>query len=143
MEPAVALSCYAEMPAGRWFLFLAPGAEEQDMAASASASASQPARRADGFGRLWWLPAGGEGNGLDDTAWAPLARGDASIMRALLTELRQTGVPAYAAPVTRRPTDSRYQLWVGTSRYSQAEELVRVRLPVLQRACRGPAPSGR
>jgi len=125
---------------------------------AASASAAQPARRVEGFGRLWWLPAGGEGNGLDDTAWAPLAVGKAPVMRALLTELRRGGVPAYAAPVTRRPTrrawqtsasatttaaarggkpDSteRYQLWVGTSRYSRAEEILRVRLPALLQAC--------
>jgi hypothetical protein len=101
-----------------------------------SASASQPARRIEGFGRLWWLPAGGEGNGLDDTAWAPLAAGEACIMRALLPELRQAGVPAYTAPVTHSPADDRYQLWVGTSRYSHAEEILRVRLPALQAACR-------
>jgi len=100
---------------------------------------------------LWWLPHGGQGNGLTDAAWAPVADVDADIVKALLGELRTAGVPAYAAPVTRRPQPARrsrqarqarqapgttaagrcYHIWVGTSRYSQAEETLRVRLPVL------------
>jgi hypothetical protein len=103
-----------------------------------AASDARPAGRIERFGRLWWLPAGGLGNGLDDTAWTPLAAGEQRVMQALLTELRQAGVPAYAAPVTRRPSrrvhaerEGRYQLWVGASRYTCAEEVLRVRLPVL------------
>lgn len=119
-----------------------------------AASAEQPARRLEQYGRLWWLPADGEGNGLDDTAWAPLAAGDAATMRALLAELRLAGVPAYTAPARHSPSlrgrrstatasaqarnppgsNDRYELWVGTSRYGRAEEILRVRLPALLRA---------
>jgi hypothetical protein len=109
-----------------------------------SAPASRPLRQPEQFGRLWWLPSDGQGNGLNDTAWAPLAIVDAGIVPALLAELRAAGVPAFAAPVTRRPThhrqsglaEGRCHLLVGTSRYSQAEETLRVQLPVLLRQAR-------
>jgi hypothetical protein len=38
------------------------------MSASITRLLHQPER----FGRLWWLPSGGEGNGLSDAAWAPI-----------------------------------------------------------------------
>ncbi len=104
------------------------------------ASASRPLRQPERFGRLWWLPGRGEGNGLDDTGWAPLAVGDVGIIRALVAELAAAKVPAFAAPVTGRPSRrrgrpaaDRYQLWVGTSRYSRAEDILRVKLPALLR----------
>jgi hypothetical protein len=107
------------------------------MPASASRSIHQPER----FGRLWWLPSRGAGNGLSDTGWAPIAEIDARVIRALLAELRTAAIPAHAAAVTRRPRRSRghdravgeppYRLWVGTSAYSRAEEVLRTRLPVL------------
>ena len=37
-----------------------------------TAPISRPAGQFASHGRLWWLPAGGCGNGLDDTAWAPV-----------------------------------------------------------------------
>jgi hypothetical protein len=105
-----------------------------------SASASRPLRQPERFGRLWWLPGEGEGNGLDDTGWAPLAVGDIGVIRALIAELTGAGVAAFAAPVTRRPSRrgtrpsaDRYQLWVGTSRYSRAEDILRIKLPALLR----------
>ncbi len=121
-----------------------------------SASASRPLRQPERFGRLWWLPGEGEGNGLDDAGWAPLAVGDVEVIRALIAALTGAGVPAFAAPITRRPSPlarrasprtrrasssrrgespgaDRYQLWVGTSRYSRAEDILRVKLPALLR----------
>ena len=106
-----------------------------------SGSASQSIHRVERFGRLWWLPARGAGNGLSDTGWAPIADIDARVVGALLAELRTAGVPAHAAAVTGRPSRSRlrdraagerpYRLWVGTSGYSRAEDVLRTRLPVL------------
>lgn len=98
-----------------------------------SASASRPASRPERLWRLWWLPLGGQGNGLSDDGWAPIADIDA-IVTALLAEFRRAGVPAYAAAVTRRPrrgASRRYHVWVGTSRYSLAEDILRVQLPAL------------
>jgi hypothetical protein len=115
-----------------------------------SASASRPLRQPERFGRLWWLPGEGEGNGLDDTGWAPLAIGEIGVIRALIAELAGAGVPAFAAPITHRPSaltrraspsrrrerpsPDRYQLWVGTSRYSRAEDILRIKLPALLRS---------
>lgn len=106
-----------------------------------SASASRPADRPERFGRLWWLPSRGTGNGLSDSGWAPIAEIESRIVPALLAELRTAGVPAHAAPVTGRPSRARkgrevsdaphYRLWVGTSCYSRAEEVLRTRLPLL------------
>ena len=110
-----------------------------------SASASRPLHQPEQFGRLWWLPSRGTGNGLSDAGWAPVADIDVRIVTPLLAELRAAGVPAHAARITGRPSrprprgkpshEPRYRLWVGTSAYSRAEEVLRIRLPVLlQRA---------
>ena len=37
-----------------------------------AASVSRPAEQTGRWGRLWWLPSGGYGNGLADDAWAPV-----------------------------------------------------------------------
>jgi hypothetical protein len=105
------------------------------------ASASRPLHQPERFGRLWWLPSRGTGNGLSDAGWAPVADIDARIVTPLLAELRAAGVPAHAAPVAGRPgrprrrsdasDEPRCRLWVGTSAYSRAEEVLRTRLPVL------------
>ena len=107
-----------------------------------SASASRPLHQPEQFGRLWWLPSRGTGNGLCDTGWAPIADIDARIVTPLLAELRAAGVPAHTAPVSGRASrrqraraklshQPRCRLWVGTSAYGRAEEVLRVRLPVL------------
>ena len=105
-----------------------------------SASSARQVQHPERFGRLWWLPPRGTGNGLADSGWAPVADIDPAIAAELLAELRRAGVPAHAAPLTGRPRQSRpregsrgrqYRLWVGTSAYSRAEEVLRTRLPVL------------
>jgi len=78
-----------------------------------SYSASWPGRAA----RLYWLPAGGIGNGLDARTWAPLLDVDASDMVLLLDTLREADIAAYAARVDRlRRTvrSSVFRIWVGT-----------------------------
>lgn len=106
-----------------------------------TASASRPLHRPERFGHLWWLPSRGIGNGLSDAGWAPVADIDVRVVTPLLAELRAAGVPAHIAPVTGRPSRSRRRwessgeppcrLWVGTSAYSRAEEVLRTRLPLL------------
>jgi hypothetical protein len=106
-----------------------------------AASVSRPAEQIGRRGRLWWLPADGYGNGLDDEAWAPVLEISERAVPTVLSALGEAGVPAYAAPV--RPAASRlrdhtgqpegYQLWVGASAYGRAEmTLVRV-MPYLTR----------
>lgn len=112
-----------------------------------TASVSRPAGQVSRFGRLWWLPPGGCGNGLDDQAWAPALQISEQIVPQVLDALRDAGVPAYAARVpalVRRPRDrtgqpDSYQLWVGASAYGRAEAAL---LAVMTRLARDVAPRG-
>jgi hypothetical protein len=106
-----------------------------------TASVARPAQQTGRPGRLWWLPAGGYGNGLDDGARAPVLEVGQRIVPLLLLALRDAGVPAYAAPVrpatarlrdaTRRPES--WQLWVGASAYGEAETALLAVMPNLAR----------
>jgi hypothetical protein len=49
------------LPEGRWVLLPSDGEED-----AVTSAASKPLKYAGQAGRLWWLPAGGRGNGLDD-----------------------------------------------------------------------------
>ena len=101
------------------------------------ASVSRPAEQMSRYGRLWWLPASGRGNGLDDHAWAPALELSEQVVPVVLSALRDAGVPAYAARMhaARRQRRMRepgtWQLWVGTSAYGRAEEAVVVLMPGL------------
>jgi hypothetical protein len=104
------------------------------MPASISRPLGQAARlrlgQAGPLGRLWWLPANGQGNGLDDAAWAQIIEVGADAVAPLLAAFRARGIPAYAAPAprsTRRrgfrgPAGPRFRLWAGASAYGRAEE---------------------
>ena len=63
-----------------------------------SAPISRPAEHSAHPGRLWWLPPGGDGNGLDDTAWAPVLEISEHVVPDVLRALADAGVPGYAAP---------------------------------------------
>jgi hypothetical protein len=54
-------------PYGRWVLLSTCG-EEDAMTAALTRPVQQ---RVGQFARLWWLPAGGYGNGLGDSSWVP------------------------------------------------------------------------
>jgi hypothetical protein len=93
------------------------------------------------FARLWWLPAGGQGNDLDDAAWAPVLELCQRDVPAVLAALRAARVPAYAAPCgSARPSPSHraadrrsWRLWVGTSTYGTAEAVLLAVMPALAR----------
>jgi len=105
-----------------------------------SASVSRPALRAHQLGRLWWLPARGRGNGLDDTAWTQIADVRADHVGPLLEAFRLRRVPAYAATSPRpglrhshrASADPTCRIWVGASAYGRAEEALLVILPSLR-----------
>jgi hypothetical protein len=107
-----------------------------------AASASSPAwQRSGQFARLWWLPAGGHGNGLDDGSWVPVLEISEQVVPRALSVLRDAGVPAYAAPA--RPVAGRLRdrsgqaagcrLWVGASAYGRAEAVLLAAMPSLAR----------
>jgi len=97
-----------------------------------TAPVSRPAEQSAGPGRLWWLPAGGYGNGLDDVAWAPILEISEQIVPDVLRALADAGAPGYAAPAhppgqrlrdrSRHPET--YRLWVGASAHGRAEEVL-------------------
>jgi hypothetical protein len=105
-----------------------------------TASVTRPAEHLRRFGRLWWLPAGGLGNGLDDDSWAPLLEVNADVVGLLLEAFRIAGVPAHAAlahPTARRLAAStpaawwHYRVWAGASAYGRAEATVLAVMPAL------------
>lgn len=55
------------------------------------------------FGRAYWLPPFGRGNGLEALFWAPLAEVPENRVDAVLAALEQEGIAAWAAPVRGRP----------------------------------------
>lgn len=104
-----------------------------------AAPTSRPYRYG-GLSRLWWLPAGGLGNGLDDESWAPVLAISERIVPKVLSSLRLAGVPAYAAPAepaalprTGSALPPGYQLWVGASAYGEAEAVLLAIMPSLAR----------
>lgn len=91
------------------------------MAAPYSASWSG---RAD---RLYWLPSGGIGNGLNAQTWAAVIDADASQMILLLDTLREADIAAYAARLGRfgRPRRSPvFRIWVDTWTHARAEDVI-------------------
>lgn len=107
------------------------------MAAAISSPVQQPAGQ---FARLWWLPAGGYGNGLEDNSWVPTLEISGQVVPQVLGALRDAGVPGYAAPtglaVWLRDQSGRpatWQLWVGASGYGRAEATLLAAMPSLAR----------
>jgi hypothetical protein len=102
-----------------------------------TAPASCPAAQLNRFGRLWWLPAGGHGNGLDDQAWAPALQVSGQAVPRLLAALREASVPAYAARTRgfrgHGSQPDSYQLWVGANGYGRAEAVLMAVMPQLVR----------
>lgn len=105
------------------------------------ASVSRPAEQSARPGRLWWLPADGYGNGLDDDAWVPVLEVSEQIVPDVLHAFASAGVPGYAAPArppgyrlrdrSRRP--EAYRLWVGASAHGRAETVLVAVMPRLAR----------
>jgi hypothetical protein len=123
-------------PYGRWVLLSTCG-EEDAMTAALTRPVQQ---RVGQFARLWWLPAGGYGNGLGDSSWVPALEISSQVVPQLLGALRDAGVPGYAAPArlatwlreqSERPAG--WQLWVGASGYGRAESTLLAAMPSLAR----------
>jgi hypothetical protein len=77
---------------------------------------------------MWWLPAGGFGNGLDDASWVAVVDvSDEQVAHEVLDKMLSAGVPAYAATLPRpeavRPHSRRavgvpapFRIWAGATR---------------------------
>lgn len=95
--------------------------------AVAGIEAPLPADNLLQFGRAYQLPPSGRGNGLEALFWAPAERLPADVVDEVLAVLRERDVPAWVAPA-RLPGASRsaapHDLWVGSDRLHEAEDLV-------------------
>jgi len=92
------------------------------------------------FGRPFWLPPGGWGNGLEDTAWAAVVDVNGEhAASVILMRLREAHVPGYAAglrPALRtrrgsRPSARPVRIWVGAASYGRGQSAVLEMLPDL------------
>lgn len=91
--------------------------------------------------RLYWLPSGGTGNGLEAQTWAVLIDTDASQLTLLLDTLRDADIAAYAARVNRlsrgrKGRSSTFRIWVDTWTHARAEDVIRETLLRHRRADR-------
>jgi hypothetical protein len=76
-------------------------------------------------GRLYWLPPGGIGNGLEAQTWAVLVDTDASDLVLLLDTLRDADIAARVGPLSRRRPSPVFRIWVDTWTHARAEDVIR------------------
>jgi hypothetical protein len=97
----------------------------------------------ESFDRMWRLPAGGFGNGLDDASWAAVVDvSDEPVAHEVLDKTFAAGVPAYATALPRLETvgpHSRHRvgiaasvrIWLGATRYGKGRDVLLGLLPRL------------
>ena len=108
----------------------APSGRPQRDASASSYEESVGASNRLQFGRAYWLPPFGQGNGLDALFWAPLAELPGDRVDAVLDALRAADIPAWAAVARRsRPAGSpaagrSHDLWVASVQVDEAQDVV-------------------
>jgi hypothetical protein len=116
-----------------------PPAQRQDRtrrrdAASSSYEAPLPAADPLQFGRAYWLPPFGYGNGLEALFWTTLAEVPQERVDVVLAALKEQDIPAWTAEVRGRApsrlapgTAPPWALWVASAQLDAAQDvLVRV-----------------
>ena len=85
------------------------------------------------YDRAFWYSPGGWDNGLDDDMWVSvLDVADSLIATIMLFDLRQHGVPAYAATLGgAHKSGSLIRVWVGASRFGTAQSNLMRLMPEL------------
>lgn len=82
------------------------------------------------FGRAYWLPPFGHGNGIEALFWTPLAELPEHRVDPVLRALAEQGIPAWAAASARgRGTstparDRPHDLWVGSGQLDEAQDVL-------------------
>lgn len=82
------------------------------------------------FGRAYWLPPFGHGNGLDALFWTPLAELAGGTVDAVMRALREEDIPAWAAEARRHPAplpaagERPHDLWVAAAQYDAAQDVL-------------------
>jgi hypothetical protein len=130
-------------PAHTWiFAFWSPclrsyASVGADRAFTMGAVETRVDRRWSGWGRPFWLPPHGTGNGIDAQAWAPIADLSERQAAALLTLCASRRIAAFAAPrdgMRPQPRPVVYRVWVDSGRFGAAEDQVRLALTRAARA---------
>jgi hypothetical protein len=107
-----------------------PAARAQRDASTSSYEQSVGAENELQFGRAYWLPPFGEGNGLEALFWAPVAELPEERVATVLAALREAGIPAWAArarrdrPVGSPAADRSHDLWVASIQVDEAQDVV-------------------
>jgi hypothetical protein len=105
------------------------GRPQRDRAASSYEAPVDAANQLQ-FGRAYWLPPFGRGNGLEALFWAPLAELPADRVEAVLRALGEQDIPAWAAVTGHRraartsPADRPHALWVASAQLDDAQDVV-------------------
>lgn len=82
------------------------------------------------FGRAYWLPPFGHGNGLDALFWTASATLPADRIEPVLRALADRGIPAWSAAARARaggsgPVEGRpHDLWVASAQLDEAQDVV-------------------
>ncbi len=79
------------------------------------------------FGRAYWLPPFGRGNGLEALFWAPIAQVPAALADAALEALAAEDIAAWAAPAKGSDADARgvpEDLWVASADLDAAQDVL-------------------
>lgn len=100
-------------------------------AAASSFEAPMEAANQLQFGRAYWLPPFGHGNGLDALFWTPIAHLARDQAERALVALAAADIPAWAAPEGRDrrpgpPAAGRDQdVWVAAAQVDDAQDVLR------------------
>lgn len=102
-----------------------PGPGERKRRSAAASSYESPAAATNGlqFGRAYWLPPFGRGNGIEALFWAPLAQVPGGKVDAALTALAEADIAAWAAPVRGAEAEA-HDLAVASARLDDAQDVL-------------------
>ena len=102
----------------------------RDRAAASSYEAPVEAANELQFGRAYWLPPFGHGNGIDALFWTPLAALPERQVDPVLDALAQQGIPGWATVAAHagRPAlaarGRRHDLWVASDQLDEAQDVL-------------------
>jgi hypothetical protein len=104
-----------------------PGADRRRGSSTSSFEAPIAAANELQFGRAYWLPPFGRGNGLEALFWAPIAQVPAARADAALEALAARDIAAWAAPAKGRAPEAEgvpQDLWVASAELDAAQDVL-------------------
>ncbi|HEY8318394.1 MAG TPA: hypothetical protein VIG76_06145 [Amnibacterium sp.] len=104
-----------------------PPAERGRRSAASSFEAPIAAANELQFGRAYWLPPFGRGNGLEALFWAPIAQVPAGLADPVLEALAAEDIAAWAAPARGADAEAGgvpQDLWVASAELDAAQDVL-------------------